>query len=84
MPLPKANHSRHKDPMRLGRHRLAIFKTIGDHAKRQCLGLDPRLLLGRRIDEHTGQRRHFADPAAIILTLNLDPHAATPQTVQYI
>ena len=74
MPWPKAKRSRHKDPMRLRRYRLTMFKAVSDHAKRQYLGLVSRFLFGCRIDEDARKRRHFGDPAPVLLTLNLDPH----------
>ncbi len=83
MPWPKANRSRHKDLMRLRRYRLTVFEAVSDYAKRQYLGLVSRLLFGCRIDKDARKRRHFGDPAPVLLTLNLNPHGGNSLTVPH-
>ena len=83
MPWPKANGSRHKNLMRLGRYRLTMFKAVSDHAKRQYLGLVSRLLFCCCIDKDARKRRHFGDPPPVLLTLNLDPHGGNSLTVPH-
>ena len=80
---PKANCSRRKDLMRLRWYRLTVFKAVSDYAKRQHLGLVPRLPFGCRIDKDARKRRHFGDPASVLLTLNLDPHGGNSLTVPH-
>src|ERR1700744_2305513 len=71
-----------QDLMRLWRHRFTVIDTVCNYAECQRFGFGPRLLLGRRVDEDTRQRRHLGDPAPVLLTLNFNPHAGTPPRVR--
>src|SRR5437764_983778 len=68
----KANCSRGEDGPEFRRNRFAMLDAIRNYAERERLGLCSRLLFGRAIRENARQRRHFADPATVFFTCQID------------
>jgi hypothetical protein len=49
-----------------------MFEAFGDHAKRQSLHAGNGLVTVNAVAHDANQRRHFGQPAAIVLALDLD------------
>jgi hypothetical protein len=65
--------SRREYRANFGRHCFAMLDAICDHAKSERFRLRPSLACARAIGQHTGERRHFADPTAVSFLLNFNP-----------
>jgi hypothetical protein len=51
---------------------LGFLHAVGDHAKRECVGVRLGLIFRAAIGEDAGNVRDFGDPAAVILALSFD------------
>lgn len=55
---------------------LAMFESIGENSKRQSLGFRDCLFASGAVRKYSGKIDHFADPATIVFTLDLNHEIA--------